>query len=181
MKIGFSIAIGITALLLWGCSGSSKVLEDQRTAIERYLDGKALPYVLQSGVYKHLGNAGREGYEDDPVVKTGDSLKFDFAAYFFSSSTGLGRLYYTNIASIIEADTILNPIYWPAAPLEAKLGVTPLIAGLTLGLPDSRQGDSVLLFFASDLGYGGKPNGIIPDNTALVWVIKINEVIKQPN
>lgn len=164
--------------LLSGCGSDSNIVPDQRSAIENYVESRYPDYVVQNGVYKCVTNMDRSGYETATIASPGDSIWFHFAAYTFESSPSTSP-YFTDIAEILEGDTVLNPKYWPHGPQAVKIGATPLIRGLTAGLPECRTGDSVLLFITSDLGYDDKTVGVVEKNTALMYFLKIENVKKQ--
>ncbi len=172
------LVIGFLALLLLlgGCKVDTSDLDTQRANIEKFVETQyPTLYTVHSGVYRYITNGTREGAEQAAMVETGDSLYFRFAAYMFSSSGGLGTLYYTNYAALITP----AGLPWSDEPEAARLGVTKLLKGLEYGLPGCREGDTVQLFFPSDLGYGDKPNGIVSQNTPLAWEIAIEKVVKQ--
>ena len=164
--------------LLASCGSDSNIVPDQRSAIENYIENRYPDYIVQNGVYKCVTNLDRSGYDAATAAASGDSIWFHFAAYTFGSSPSSSP-YFTDIAEILEGDTVLNPKYWPNGPQAVKIGATPLIKGLTAGLPDCRTGDSVLLFITSDLGYDDKSVGVVEQNTALMYFLKIENVKKQ--
>lgn len=171
LRFGASVLGG---LLLWGCSTAENLESDQRTAIEKYISSNDIEYTLQSGVYVQTLNADREDYSTSKVVAKGDRIVVNFALFEFTS--GFGGLFYTNVKSIVGANSGLNTQYWDFTPKELTLGAIDLVRGLDLGLIDKRVGDSVHLFMPAVLGYGTEYNGVIPSNTPLVWAVKIIEV-----
>ena len=164
--------------LLSGCGSDSNIVPDQRTAIESYIANRYPDYIVQNGVYKCVTNMDRPEYATAEIASSGDSVWFHFAAYTFGSSPAASP-YFTDIAEILEGDTVRNPKYWPNGPQAVKIGATPMIKGLTAGLPECRTGDSVLLFITSDLGYDDKTVGVVEKNTALMYFLKIENVKKQ--
>ncbi len=164
--------------LLSSCGSDANIVPDQRTAIENYIQNRYPDYFEQNGVYKCVTNMDRPEYAKLDIANYGDSIWFHFAAYTFESSPSTTP-YFTDIAEIVEGDTVLNPRYWPNGPQAVKIGSTPLIKGLTAGLPDCRAGDSVYLFITSDLGYDDKTIGVVEKNTALMYFLKIENVKKQ--
>lgn len=176
------IVVGIL-LLLNGCKVDTSVVDTQRASIEGFLRHDSIVFdshfAFNTGVYKVVAGRDNANAALLPRAEAGDSVKFRFAVYTFSSSNGFGNLFFTNIQSLVAKDTVLNPRFWSFEPEAVKLGTTRLIRGLDIGLPNTLEGDSIHLFFASNLGYGGKPNGVIAQNSPLAWKIIIDQVIKQ--
>ena len=115
------LSVAIPLVMLGGCSAAdSNAVDTQRTNIVNYLENNNFDYQLQAGVYKYTPNTDREGYEEAVAVNWGDSVKFMFAIYNFSSS--IGGLYFTNMEQLLSGDTILNPQYWSFYPKAIKLG-----------------------------------------------------------
>lgn len=145
-------------------------LEDGTGAIQHY-------YTVQEGVYKYVVNGEREGRPgESQQCERGDSVVFRFAAYVFTGSQN--ALFYTNIAGLAEG-TGLNTDYWSFEPRRIKIGTTPVIKGLENALPYCCKGDSVALFITSDLGFDDNNIGTVPINSALLFALNIDDVIKQ--
>lgn len=164
-----------SGLLFAGCNDTD-ILDEQRSAIERYLTGK--DYVTASGVYKQTVNADREYPPETVMIDWGDSVEFMFAAYQFGTTIAQAS-YFTNMANLLEGNNILNQQYWPLDPKAVKVGDGQLVKGLENGLLGSREADSVWLYLTSDLCYGKKTNGLVPKDTPTAWLIVVDKVTKQ--
>jgi hypothetical protein len=165
-------------LLLAGC-GKDDILNNQNTAITKYLDSKGTEYWQQEGVYKYIHNINRGGRSDLPIAGRGDQVSFWFAGYEFVSGPN-NVPFYTNIKDAIKINNInFDPTFWSFEANLATLGTTPMFKGLERGLPGSCAGDSLYLFMTSDLAYGGKGMGLVPKNTAVMYFVYIDKVIKQ--
>lgn len=166
------------AFMVCSCGSDADMLPNQRENISKYLESKDLGYTMQDGVYKHIANSSRPGYENATVANLGDSVTYRFEAYVFTSSPE--QLYYTNKPNIIDtlAKRGLNTAYWSKMPAKMKVGSTELIKGLANGIPYSRKGDSVVLFFTSDMAYDKYSIGTVPSNSAVMYVINIDNVKK---
>ncbi len=181
-----SLVVGCFAVacIVAGCGKADEITPKQQAAFTAYLDKQGWEYDAPGGVYRYISNASREGRDAVPAAGNGDSLAMYYAIYAFSGATsaatgaGTGALIYTNVETLLASDTILNRQYWSFDPLRVKLGTTPVIEGLELGLGGCRQGDSVQLYITSDLAYGGKSEGVIPRNTPVVFLLNIQNVKK---
>ncbi len=172
------VMAGMVAIVsLCACVVDDDSVERQQTNIERYLSSKGLEYVEEAGVYIHLAYRIPEHEADSwPAAQKGDSLVFRFAGYVFE--TAPSYLFYTNNRYLVEGDTILNNTYWSFEPQKVKLGDGSIIKGLETSLLNSKEGDSLLVFLTSELGYGDKSMGVVPENSALMYVLNVDRVIK---
>ena len=164
-----------------GCNDEAgNVVPDQKSAFANYLESRELEYSIRSGVYRYIANADRSGYERAPMIENGDSVEFLFEAHLFSTSPG--ALFFTNRREVI--DTLvktegLDPEFWPYGPQKIRLGKTALMEGLKNGLPGCREGDSVQLFIPSDQAFSDQSVGIVPPNSATLYILNIEKVKKQ--
>ncbi len=175
------VYIACTAVLslLWSC-GKDQTQEKQVDTIVKYLDSKASvgwEYYEQGGVYVRIANAERDGYPEATIVDTGDSVYFYYAGY--TNATATPALFATNIEEILSTDQILNRQYLSFDPYGIKLGVSPLIKGLTVGLPGVRQGDSLQIYMPSELAFGGSQMGTVPASTPVMYMLMIENVVKE--
>ena len=178
----------ITAATMASCNAADdKLIPDQQTAIVNFLTGKGFEYDRAGGVYRHIANADREGYNDADSIVVGDEVTFDFDAYTFSS--GPGTMFYTSkpesiskmglpFGSTDNGDVDAQAGGWQLSPRRIRLGSDPLMGSIAVAMPGCRQGDSVALFITSDLAYNRKPMGPIPKDTPLVYVLNIRNVTK---
>lgn len=160
------------ALLSAGCSADEDIVAKQEENIEKYLSSNALEYVYENGVYKYI--ASRTADATAVEAQKGDSVVFRFAGYTFGSAPA--GLFYTNNRYLVEGDTLLNTTYWSFEPKRVKLGDGSIIKGLEKALLNSMQGDSLLVFMTSEMGYGDKAMGAVDMNTALMYVLNIESV-----
>ena len=169
--------ISFCVVIFSSCNNDDEdLIETQQERIERYLASYEVEYVLQDdGVYKYLAYRDPANDESEVAVK-GDSLVFRFAGYTFVNAPE--ELFYTNNRYLVENDTILNTKYWSFEPKRIKLGDGSIIKSLESSLLNSKEGDSLLVFLTSDIGYGDKSMGIVEENTALMFVLNIDEIIK---
>lgn len=183
------MVIGAAVLCMAACGEDEDTTESQISTIESYLGQR--DYDLVEGVYKHVENPTREGRENEPMAVEGDSVEIYFEGYVLSSGLNIDASaevrtapFYTNrealIAGMSDPEGLgLNPEYWPTEAWRARLGTTPMLRGLQLGIPQSHRGDSLLLMFPSQLGYGSAEFGTLPKNTPIVFRIYLDKVNKQ--
>lgn len=198
--LGKLLLVCLALPVLAACGEDEDTVNKDRTAIETYLNGNTYlrefePEVIDDAVYKIVENAGRDGYDDAAVLEKGDRVEFYYEGYVFGTSLNLAPgtanislPFATNnpelLADLTDPEKMGdNPLwdleYWPDDPVEATVGSTSFVKGVQRGLPGSREGDSVLLFFTYDLGYGDKLFPSIPKNSTIVFRIIIDKVTKR--
>lgn len=161
---------------LVGCSTDEDFAVTQNKAIETYLKGQQMKYVIQGGTYRYISNEIRQERATEPIAQRGSQLEVNFAAYTFTSIPG--TLIYSNMPDIASQVEGLNTTHWDLTPLTIGLGSASLIQGVDLGLEGCHQGDSVSLFFPSELAYGEKKLvGVVPANSAMMWKVVLNKVV----
>jgi len=196
MKKGICV-ISILLCAAWlpcSCNKTEDYVSAQQTAIEKYFSDRkiynraAAPenetgellhfYDIQNGVYKYTENeysASRP--PQSQAAAKGDSIEFYFRAYTFTNR--IGELFYTNVEEeILALGDHLDARYWATGPLRIKIGSGSVIKGLDDALPSCRVGDTVQVFIPTDRGFGNKSNGTVPANTALMYLINIQNITK---
>lgn len=177
MRFAALTATLLLLLLGYGCGKDTNIVPDQRTAIIKYLESQKFEYTTQGGVYKYIANIDREGRDKAKEAIVGDSLSFRFEAYTFTSAPG--TIFYTNKVAVAAGMTGLNTTYWSFEPTKVKVGQSEgIIKGIANALPYCREGDSVLLYITSDLAYGDKFVSLIEKNTALQYIVNIENIKK---
>lgn len=93
-----------------------------------------------------------------------------------------GRLFYTNIKSVAEANNMYNEeaekqgAYKPfSMPYNNTASLVP---GFREAMLDMNIGDKVRVFIPSYLGYGPRGNGPVPPDTNLVFDLELVEIVK---
>lgn len=153
----------------------------QRTQIESYLSKNKLDYVITSdSAYVHLaGNKLlEEGAERGDGAAAGDKVAFNFEAYTFSSAPATVP-YYTNKRYLAEQMTNLDTSYWNFEPREVVLGSGEILNPLEEALEGSMVGDSLAVFLTSSIAYGESGMGVVPANTAVMFVLTVVEGAQQ--
>lgn len=118
------------------------------------------------------------------VLNPGDSVWFHYSGYLFSSSNYENYMFTTNVRADAEAANAASSVdagKWPVESMDfsleaARIHGGGLIQGLDIGMEGLYEGDSLLLFLTSDLAYGGKILGVVPEGSPVVFKIKIEKV-----
>ena len=180
MKIRRGILALVVAALFAACEVSDEFAPKQRTQIETYLTRNKLEYTITSdSAYVHL--AGNKHLEADEVrgegATTDSRVTFNFEAYTFSSSPATTP-YYTNKREVAEKLTNLNTMYWDFEPRVTTLGKGEILNPLEEALEGSLRGDSLAVFMTSSIAYGESGMGTVPANTAVMFVLIVEDVEK---
>ena len=186
--------------LLVGCNDDDKVVESQRTSIERYLTSSHSPRLiakeeienslepdpkfyerLSVDLYRYIATYYDEGRDARAEVVSGAEVELVYTAYIFKGSAPkVSMVYATNDADVIAelADLGLNVEYWSEEPLKIKLGSTNIITGLEKSLLGCREGDVVEAYMTQRVAYNDKAMGVVVRDTPVVWYYTINSVVK---
>lgn len=184
VKIGIAgLVIGLIVSVFVGCEVSDEYAPKQRTQIERFLAGKGADYSLVGdSVFvfvagNRLADQGALPAEPQKLA-VGDSVAFNFEAYTFTSSPA-NKPYYTNKKWLMDKFyPDFDSSYWDFSPRRIKLGSGAILNGLEEALVGRMEGDSVAVFLTSDNGYGDHALGSVEKNTALMWVLNVEEIKK---
>jgi hypothetical protein len=183
--------------LLVGCKEEDTILTE-RDKIVRYLTSRGLraedtvwdtieenpPFYSSFGsyAYRHIVNYYDEGREDRPSIAWGDrvQIKFFNAYVFTGSEPQFSSIFWSNVPEVIAkvGGASTNTLEWSTEPLIIELGTTKILAGLEYALPGCHEADSVQVYMTSNLAYGKKPYGIVPQNSMIAWYMKIEKVIR---
>lgn len=178
MKVLKGVVIVAVVAFFASCIAVDVFSPKQRTQIESYLTKNQLEYVITSdSAFVHLaGNkylAEGEARGEGAVV--GNQVTFNFEAYTFSSSPATTP-YYTNKRYLAEKLTNLNTSYWNFEPREVILGGGEILNSLEEALEGSIAGDSLAVFLTSSIAYGESGMGTVPANTAVMFVLTVEDV-----
>lgn len=180
MKIRRGILALVVAALAIACEATDEFAPKQRTQIETYLTRNKLEYTITSdSAYVHL--AGNKYLGADEVrgegATTGSNVTFNFEAYTFSSAPATTP-YYTNKQEVAKKLTDLNTLYWDFEPRVTTLGSGNILNPLEEALEGSLRGDSLAVFMTSSIAYGESGMGTVPANTAVMFVLIVEDVEK---
>lgn len=171
-------------LLASACGKDEDTIASEQTKIVSYLTTRLQveegSYDNLGGVFRYVGNAGRDGYSTAVEAAAGDSVSFYFSAHLLNTSADITAqpLIYTNKQRLINGIVGLTD-RWSSELYKAKLGSSSLVKGLQRGLTGAHEKDSLLLFMTSDMGYGKHEMFNVPKNSSLLFVIELVSVKKQ--
>jgi len=185
---------------LVSCTDDDNAIESQRNDIVRYLTSTHVPRLISAEdvesslevdppfydvtdriVYRYISNYYDDGREGRPSVERGDEVELTYTAYVFTGGVPRTESVYASndaevIAALVEAG--LNAEYWSTDPLRIKLGATDIIKGVALSLDGCREGDEVEAYMTFDAAYGDDVVGIVPKESAVVWIYTVDKVNK---
>ena len=184
-----------------GCNDDEKMVESQRTTIERYLTSSHQPRLipereienslelnppfyekLSQNVYRYIATYYNADRDLQVEVEMGDLVELTATGYIFTgSSPSIHTVYYTNEAEVIASlvKEGLNDQYWSAEPMVVRLGETDIIKGVELSLLECREGDRVEVYMTHEAAYGKDPVGLLPKESAVLWIYSIDKVTKR--
>lgn len=190
----------MVATLLVGCNNDDKIVESQRTSIERYLTSSHNPRLIAKediensiefnppfyekiglDLYRYIATYHDDGREERAEVVSGAEVELVYSAYIFKGGKpSVNMVYATNDADMIAdlAELGLNVEFWSDEPLKIKLGTTSIIKGLEKSLLGCREGDVVEAYMTPRVAYDDKGVGVVVRDTPVVWIYTIKSVVK---
>lgn len=172
--IGRLLCLSLAAVML-SCS-KQEAISDQRTAIETYLTGH---YEYQSidGAFRAIVDSLPDRSQQ-PLIANGDSVWLYLECYMFA--TAPGTLLYTNRQDLAERSFDGADFdYWSFEKIGLKVGSGDAIKGLERALPNCASGDSLYVWVTSDLSFDNRIIGTMSSNSALMYILSIEDVKKQ--
>ena len=153
---------------------------NQESKIDQYInsnmyvngeDGTDTLRVVYSGGANRLVLEEGTGEE----LKTGGTISFYYAGYTFSGNKSAANLFVTNHEETATAAgwNLTDAEY---GLLTLDLGDAGLMSGLKDGLTGVKSGEHCQILFSGKYGFGKKPFGIIPANSALLFEIWVGAV-----
>ncbi|MCC8087908.1 MAG: FKBP-type peptidyl-prolyl cis-trans isomerase [Rikenellaceae bacterium] len=162
----------VVACSLCSCGKPDYNVDTQNTRIESYLSSLGVEdYYYNLGAYRYTYHTGN----GQTLLEEGDSVYIYYTGYIFS--TRIGSMFTTNILQDAR-DNGFDTRYIERDRYGVRLGDGNLLRGLELGLPGSREGDSMYIFMASDLGYDDEAVGIVEPGSSLAFKVVVDEIVK---
>ncbi len=190
-RLLISLLIAAAAMLGVGCNDDDKVVESQRTSIERYLTSSHNPRLIAKeeiensieynppfyerfgmDLYRYIATYYDSDRDERREVVMGSEVEIRYTAYTFAGRTpSTSSIYMTNDPVQIEAlvKIGLNADYWSEEPMKIKLGTTNIISGLERSLLGCREGDVVEAYMTQRAAYDDKDTGIVKKNSPVMW------------
>lgn len=169
----------LMAVLCTGCSSEeSNNISEQQTKIESYLESydNGSNVIETEGIYIYVAESEFAPGRVQNIQK-GDVVHFYIAGYQFQNRRE-EPTFYTNFPYLLEElrESGLNTIYMPQGQEVVTIGDNKLIKGIEIGLQECTGRDSVSIFLTSDKAYGANYVSNLPQNSAVEYVIKIEEI-----
>ncbi|MGM9735625.1 MAG: FKBP-type peptidyl-prolyl cis-trans isomerase [Candidatus Cryptobacteroides sp.] len=175
----FAALLAICAASLISASCTKQKLELTYSSQESYID-KYITAILdtaKTGSVAYRAGSSRvttvqgEGEE----LKENGTLSFYYAGYTFKGSLSRDNLFCTN-----NADTAAES-KWSLEDqdfdiLTVNLAESGFVEGLRNGLVGVKAGEECQILFSGKYGFGKKPFGIIPANSALLYKIWVKGI-----
>ena len=113
-----------------------------------------------------------------PQLLENGSVSFHYAGYIFSGSSlpNESSLFATNKKSIMDTGK-WNLSETDTTALTVNIAKDEIVTGLKNGLCGIQEGEECYIVFSGKYGFGRKPYGTIPANSALlyhIWAGKVN-------
>ncbi len=197
MRLKFAILIFATMCvnLFAGCEVEDTIITSQRTAIERFLNGRKIISRKEAelsgdtefydvwglNTYRYITNMYAEGREEKPQVEMGDEVSLSLTAYIFTGSQPRAEaIYFTNEQAQIDrlVGLGLNTEYWSTDPVIIRLGSSDIIKGVEKALVGCYEGDVVEVYMTKESAYGKQAVGIVPKDASLAWYFTVTSVTK---
>lgn len=164
------------------CATYDEAAPAQRVKIETYLANNELSYVITTdSAYVHLAGNKFGTVKDENNsggAQMGDNVTFNVEAYEFTTIPA-GTPYYTNKRYLAETiSPNLDISLWNFEPWVVKLGSGEILNSIEESLSGSLVGDSLALFLTSSLAYGAEGMGVVSPNTAVMFVLTVEDIEK---
>ena len=171
------LVICAASLFLSSCTKQKLELtySTQESNIDKYIT--AILDTAKNGSVAYRGGSSRvttvqgEGEE----LKENGSLSFYYAGYTFKSGFSKDNLFCTNNADI-AAESKWSLEGQEFELLTVNLAVSGFFEGPRRGLGGVKAGEECQILFSGKYGFGKKPFGIIPANSALLYRIWVKSV-----
>ena len=110
-------------------------------------------------------------------LKKGGSVTFYYAGYVFTGNLSASNLFATNNSAQAEAaGWEVNEGDYTAKTVTLDNSKGSMIEGLRKGLEGVKAGEVCYIIFSGQYGFGKKPFGVIPGNSALAYQIWVESV-----
>lgn len=200
--IAMLVATLVVAVASVSCGNDTDtVLNNQQTAISRYLTGSHQPKLIAESelsgsmtenpafytqwgldIYRYISTYYNEGRDQMPEIDWDDTIEITYSAYIFNSGKPtITDLFATNDEEmIVQLENLgLNTSYeWTSEPMTVHIGSGEMLDSLEKALVGCREGDSVEVYLTYDAAYGKHHIGMVPSKSAQVWYIDILTVTK---
>lgn len=178
-RLLLTVAATLSAAMLASCEKDTDTLfsnqEDKIASyVSSYLEDTTKRAVYNGGSVRLVA---AEGSGLDSLGASGKAT-INYAGYVFSGSVSKSGLFATNMAEVgLEASWDLSDST-AFTPVQVDMRDKGLVTGLRNGLLGMKAGEEAIILFSGKYGFGKRPLGTIPANSALayhVWVVSLDE------
>ena len=157
--------------VLFSCTKEDRKnqLVQQEEAIDRYISSLKNVRIARNGGSNRV--VFTEGYGADSLA-LGDSVKFYYAGYIFSS--GKGKLFATN-----DTTVALKNSFELSGGIESRvLSSSDLVIGLANGLVGAREGEKCEVVFSAKYGFENDIVYNVPKMSPLIFEVWVEGIVK---
>lgn len=157
--------------VLFSCTKEDRKnqLVQQEEAIDRYISSLKNVRIARNGGSNRV--VFTEGYGADSLA-LGDSVKFYYAGYIFSS--GKGKLFATN-----DTTVALKNSFELSGGIERRvLSSSDLVIGLANGLVGAREGEKCEVVFSAKYGFENDIVYNVPKMSPLIFEVWVEGIVK---
>ncbi len=179
-RYGFT-GIVATLLAMTVASCSKQQLQTTYDSQDKRIDSFIQSQLSSSKALRTYPNGGSnrlvivEGEGDDSLSTSG-TVSFHYAAYIFSGSISSSNLFATNHEQTIADNGWTNMSGLDTSPMTLKLDTADIVEGLRMGLFGVKKGQECYIIFSGRYGFGSKPIGTVPANSALLYHIWVESI-----
>ncbi len=200
VRLLIAMLAAVAMVFVVGCNDDDKIVESERTSIERYLTSSHQPRLipkeevensieynppfyekLSMDVYRYIATYYDANREQREEVEEGDVVELTVTAYIFAGrAPSISSVYFTNEESVLKSLSSegLNTEYWTTEPVVVKLGESSIIKGVEQSLLGCREGDKVEVYMTHNAAYEDKAMGILKKESPVMWIYTITNLIK---
>lgn len=179
MRSRFTL-IALALMMLVSSSCIKEKLEvtynKQETQINTYIENALKKDAGYTTVNKGGSNRLTLVHGEGEELAADGNVTFYYAGYIFNGNVSKSGMFATNREeSAIDAGWELSDAEYEV--LTVNLKESDLLPGLKQGLAGVKGGEECEIIFSGKYGFGRKPFGIIPANSALlykIWVISVS-------
>ena len=173
--------IGTAVLLATTLSCSKQQLQTTYDSQDKKIDsfiqsqisgGKALRVYADGGINRLVLV---EGSGEDSLSTSG-TVSFFYAAYTFTGSISASNMFATNSEATAASAGWNKLTDADFAAKTVNIGSDTMVEGLKKGLFGVKEGQECYIIFSGKYGFGSKPIGTIPANSALLYHIWVDSI-----
>ena len=169
MKKFLTAAFVLLAMISCTKEDRNNTIVNQEERIDKYISSLKDVRIARNGGSNRIVYTEGTGNE---VLSLGDSVKFHYAGYTFTS--GKGALFATNVPDIAQD----NSFPLSGSIKKCILSTEDLVSGLANGLVGAKAGEYCNVVFSAKYGYDNTVVYNVPKMTPLIFEIWIEEIVK---